>query len=323
MPQKVIIDVDTGTDDAVALMVAALSPDLEIIGATTVKGNTQVSNCTENTLRVFDYIDAKIPVYQGCPEAMVATLTSNRKSQEHQQSDGQVFHGTLLDLPQSTSKPQDQHAVSWLIETYLKSDGDITLIAVGPLTNIAMAIRMEPRILSKIPEIVIMGGGIHLHNISASAEFNFWVGPEAAKIVMNCQRPIRLVTLDATHKAFLSKKDCQRIRELGTPGALASAIMIDRSIEGYNTTQTMETFDIAPIHDALAVCAVIDPTVIETVFVHVDVEISGGIADGQSVCDMRGQSHNKKLPPNTNVAINADREKYVSMLFEILGRIIL
>ena len=318
MATKVILDVDTGTDDAVALMVAALSPDLELIGATTVNGNTKVTNCTENTLRVFDFIDAKIPVYQGCSEAMVATLSPNRKSLKHQQTIGQAIHGNLLDLPPATSKPQEQHAVSWLIETFLRSDGDITLIPVDPLTNIAMAIRMEPGILPMIAEIVIMGGGVHLNNISASAEFNFWVDPEAAKIVMNCGRPIRLVPLDATHKAYISREDCQRIREIGTPGAIASAIVIEHRMEGYNAIQPMEIPDTVPVHDALAICSVIDPSVIETIHVHVDVEIGGGIADGQSVCDMRGS--NKKLPPNAHVAINTDRHKYVNMLCDILCR---
>jgi inosine-uridine nucleoside N-ribohydrolase len=320
MAKKVILDVDTGTDDAVALMVAELSPDLELIGATTVNGNTDVASCTENTLRVFDYIGAEKPVFQGCPAAMVTNLSPNRKSAGLQQEIGEAIHGKLLDLPAAKSTKQEQHAVSWLIETYLKSDGDITLIPVGPLTNIAMAIRMEPRILEKIPEIVIMGGGVHLNNVSASAEFNFWVDPEAAKIVMNCGRPIRLVPLDATHRAYISREECQRLRDIGTPGAVASAIAIEHRLEGYNAIQPMEVPDTVPVHDALAVCSVIDPSVIETVHVNVDVDISGGIADGQSVCDMRGS--NKKLPPNAYVAINADRQKYVDMLCEILGRII-
>jgi inosine-uridine nucleoside N-ribohydrolase len=318
MAKKVILDVDTGTDDAVALMVAALSPDLELIGATTVNGNTNVASCTENTLRVFDYIGVRIPVYQGCPEAMVATLSPNRKSTGLQQEIGEAIHGKLLDLPATTSKKQDQHAVSWLIKTYLKSEGDITLIPVGPLTNIAMAIRMEPGILEKIPEIVIMGGGVYLNNVSASAEFNFWVDPEAAKIVMNCGRPIRLVPLDATHRAYVSREECQHLRSIGTPGAVASAIVIEHRLEGYNAIQPMEVPDTVPVHDALAVCSVIDPSVVETVHVHVDVDISGGVADGQSVCDLRG-SH-KKLAPTAHVAMDADRDKYVKMLYDILGR---
>ena len=315
MARKVILDVDTGTDDAVALMVAALSPDIEFIGATTVNGNTRVSNCTENTLRVLDYINARIPVYQGCPEPMVAHLTPNRRPKKAWRN--RTVHGDLLDLPPAQTKPQKQHAVSWLIETYLKSAGDITLIPVGPLTNIAMAMRMEPKILPKIPEIVIMGGGVHIHNVTAAAEFNIWTDPEAAKIVMNCGRPIRLVPLDATFKAYISREDSRHLKAIGTPAAIASASMIERRLEGYKTYMSMEVPNTVPLHDALAVCAVIDPTVIETEFINVDVEINGGIADGQCVCDLLNRT---KRSPNVHVALNADRKKYVRMLTEILSR---
>lgn len=321
MTTKVILDVDTGTDDAVALMAAALSPDLDLIGATTVNGNTKVHNCTENTLRVFDYIGAKIPVFQGCPGPLVAHLHPHRKSRLDQAaSTTSKIHGELLDLPKARSKPQEQHAVSWLIETLLSSNGDITLVPVGPLTNIATAMRMEPGILPKISELVIMGGGVYLQNITAAAEFNFFADPEAAKIVMNCERPIRLVPLDATHRAYISKEDCQRIRELGTPGAIASAIVIEHRMEGYNAIQPLEVPDTVPVHDALAVCAVIDPTVIETSHLHVDIDISCGIADGKSVCNMTNRLD--KQPSNAHVALNADREKYISMLHDILGRTI-
>ena len=139
MPQKVILDVDTGTDDAVALMTAALSPDLELIGATTVNGNTLVQNCTENTLRVFDYIGkSEIPVFQGMHLPLV-------RQNVQQAIPATGIHGDFLDLPPSRTKKQAQHAVDWLIETYMKSDGDIILVPVGPLTNIAAAIRKEPK----------------------------------------------------------------------------------------------------------------------------------------------------------------------------------
>src|SRR5881397_3406924 len=128
MPQKVILDVDTGTDDAVALMTAAFSPAIELIGATTVNGNTLVQNCTENTLRVFDYIGkSDIPVFQGMQQPLV-------RSNAQQEISAKSIHGDFLDLPPSRTKKQEQHAVDWLIETYMKSDGDIILVPVGPLT---------------------------------------------------------------------------------------------------------------------------------------------------------------------------------------------
>jgi len=317
MTHKIILDVDTGTDDAIALMTAALCPEIELIGATTVNGNCPVHICTENTLRVFDHIGVDIPVFQGHALPMVATLTPGRKPNIPRETPGQV-HGHYLDLPEATSKKQEQHAVDWLIETYLQSDGDITLVPVGPLTNIAMAIRKEPAILDKIPEIVIMGGGHEVVNITPSAEFNIWVDPEAARVVMNCGRPIRLVTLDATHQALFSLETCQKLREeIGTPAAVASAIMTERRINAYDKWQPMRELGSAPIHDALAVLAVIEPAILETVHVYVDVETQGELTDGRTVCDVHRRSGKE---PNTHVALGADSEKFVEMMLDILSR---
>jgi Inosine-uridine preferring nucleoside hydrolase len=173
MPTKVILDVDTGTDDAVALMTAALSPDIELVGATSVNGNTGVEYTTENTLRVFDWIGMpEIPVFRGMDRPIVRTQTELGMAA--------IIHKNLLDLPPcsrgATLRPE--HAVDWLIDTYLASDGDIVLCPVGPLTNIAMAMQKEPRILDAIPEIVIMGGAHHMGNLTHSAEFNIMIDPK-------------------------------------------------------------------------------------------------------------------------------------------------
>jgi inosine-uridine nucleoside N-ribohydrolase len=311
MPQKVILDVDTGTDDAVALMTAALSPELELIGATTVNGNTLVQNCTENTLRVFDYIGkSSIPVFEGMSQPMV-------RSNAEQEVSAEGIHGDFLDLPPSRSTKGDRHAVDWLIETYLASDGDITLVPVGPLTNIATAMRKEPRIIERIPELVIMGGAHDHGNATASAEFNIFLDPEAARIVVNCGRPIRMLPLDATHEALVSLEDCAALRALGTPAGEATATFIEKRIEGYDATQPMHRLGAAPVHDALAVCAVIDPTVIATHFIPVDVETGGELSQGRTVADFRGRS---RKPPNVHFAMDADEPKFVAMLTEILAR---
>ena len=266
MATKVILDVDTGTDDAVALMTAALSPDLELVGATVVNGNTVLESCVENTLRVFEWI--------GMPEVPVFTAACRGRSPapSRQHNPATRIHGDKLDLPQATIQAGEQHAVDWLIDTYLASDGDITLVPVGPLTNIATAIQKEPRILEQIPEIVIMGGAHDHGNSTASAEFNIWLDPEAARIVVNCGRPIRMVPLDATHRALVSLEDAVRLRALGTPAGEAAYRFIAKRIEGYDATQPMHRAGAAPVHDALAVCAVIDPSVITTHLIPVDVE---------------------------------------------------
>ena len=314
MPTKVILDVDTGTDDAVALMTAALSPDLELIGATTVNGNTAVHNCTENTLRVFDWIGLPdIPVHEGMSRPLARPQAPRGMASR--------IHGDLLDLPErrpgSRAQLRPGHAVDWLIETYLASDGDITLVPVGPLTNIATAIQKEPRILEKIPEIVIMGGAHDHGNMTASAEFNIWLDPEAARIVVNAGRPIRMVPLDATHRALVGLDDCARLRALGTPAGEAAARFVERRIDGYDATQPMHRANAAPVHDALAVCAVIDPSVITTHFIPVDVETKAELSDGRTVCDFRFRSGK---PANVHFAMDADEPKFVGMLMEILGR---
>ena len=313
MPTKVILDVDTGTDDAVALMVAALSHDLELVGATTVNGNTTIDYTTENTLRVFDWIGRpEVPVFRGLDRPIA-------RSQVERGMAGRI-HGDLLDLPPpshgATLRPQ--HAVDWLIETYLASGGDIVLCPVGPLTNIAMAIQKERRILEAIPEIVIMGGAHHQGNVTPSAEFNFWLDPEAARVVIDCGRPIRMVSLDATHRALVSTDDARRLRDLGTPAGEAAARFVLQRIDGYDATQPMpHRPGAAPVHDALAVCAVIDPTILTTAFIPVEVEVHSELSVGRTVCDFRSRA---SKPANVQFAIDADESRFVRMLVDILGR---
>jgi inosine-uridine nucleoside N-ribohydrolase len=315
MPTKVILDVDTGTDDAVALMTAALSPDIDLIGATTVNGNTTIEYTTENTLRVFDWIGMpEIPVYRGIDRPLVRTDVKRGMAAR--------IHGDMLDLPPVShgATLQPTHAVDWLIETYLASDRDIVLCPVGPLTNIAMAIQREPRIVEYIPEIVIMGGAHDHGNITASAEFNIWLDPESARIVVNCGAPIRMVPLDATHRALVSTEDAARLRGLGTPAGEAAARFVLQRIDGYDATQPMPRRGdalAAPVHDALAVCAIIDPSILTTEHIPVDVEIRAELSLGRTVCDFRFRSGK---PANVQFAMDADEPKFNRMLLEILGR---
>jgi inosine-uridine nucleoside N-ribohydrolase len=312
MPIKVILDVDTGTDDAVALMTAALSPDLELVGATSVNGNTTIDFTTENTLRVFDWIGLpEIPVHRGMDRPLARSQVARGMATR--------IHGDLLDLPEaSRARLQPGHAVDWLIETYLASNGDIVLCPVGPLTNIAVAIQKEPRIVDAIPEIVIMGGAHDHGNMTASAEFNIWLDPEAARIVVNCGRPIRMIPLDATHRALVSTEDAARLRALGTPAGEAAARFVLKRIDGYDATQPMpHRPGAAPVHDALAVCSIIDPSVVTTEHIPVDVEVHAELSLGRTVCDFRFRSGQ---PANVHFAMDADEPKFVAMLLDSLGR---
>jgi inosine-uridine nucleoside N-ribohydrolase len=314
MPQKVILDVDTGTDDAVALMCAALHPDLELVAATTVNGNVEVEYCTENTLRTFDHIGVRVPVYEGMSRPMVREDFPVPRGSASAQ-----IHGRYLDIPASKSKKQDRHAVDFLVDYYLSAAGKETiLVPVGPLTNIAMAIRREPRIVENIPALVSMGGGHEIGNVSPSAEFNVWADPEAARVVFSSGiKNLTLVPLDATHRALVSLEDCQKLRALGTPAATAAAIFTEKRVEGYQQVFG-EHVGSAPVHDALAVLSIVDPNVLASVVhVYVDVETSGELTVGRTVLDTHNRTHKT---PNAHVALNAHEARFVQMLMETLGR---
>lgn len=315
MAQKVILDVDTGTDDAVALMLAALHPDLELVGATTVHGNVPVEVATENSLRVFDHIGVPVPVYQGVSRPIARADFAIPRSEIQSTSS---VHGGYLDVPAATSRQQPTSAVEFLVETYRAATDEIILVPVGPLSNIATALTLEPGLRDRIPELVIMGGAHHHGNVTPRAEFNVWGDPEAARMVIGSGiRRITLVPLDATHRALVSLDDCARLRALGTPAGEAAARFTERRIRGYDTTQPMARPHAAPVHDALAVAALVDRSLITTRHLHVDVETHGELTLGETVVDTNLRS---RLPPNVDVALDADEARFVAMLLETFAR---
>jgi len=315
MPRKLILDVDTGTDDAVALMLAALHPDLDLIAATVVNGNVDVDTCTANTLAVFDHIGVAVPVYRGMSRPIARPDFPTPRGMLRSTN---AVHGGALPIPPARSAAQATHAVEFLIETYLATTDEITLVPVGPLSNIAAAIAREPRIVDRIPELVIMGGGHDRGNATPAAEFNIWADPEAARVVIGSGvRKITMVPLDATHRALVSLDDCARLRALGTPAATAAASFTERRIAGYDATQPMSRPHAAPVHDALAVASLVEPGVITTRFLHVDVETHGELTVGRTVMDTAARSG---LPPNVHVAFDADEARFVALLIRIFGR---
>ena len=237
MPKKLILDVDTGTDDAVALMLAALHPDLELVAATTVNGNNPVEYCTDNTLRVIDLLDRDIPVFEGQATPMTRDDFPIPRAEIAEKG---AMHGLELPIPPPRSAKQARRAVDFLVETYMATTEPIALVPVGPLTNIAMAIKLEPRIVERIPETIIMGGGHDRGNTTVAAEFNIWVDPEAARVVFGAGlQNLVLVPLDATHRALVSLDDCRRMRESGTPAGEAAAAFIEHRIAAYDELQPM------------------------------------------------------------------------------------
>ena len=281
--KKVILDVDTGSDDAVAIMLAVRSEELEILGITVTWGNRPVENCAENTLRVLELLGKEIPVYQGCPQPMVRYLTKQRNAALEKDGisaeiDGQevTVHPAFLDLPPAVSKVQKLHACSFLVETLKEVSEKITLIPVGPLTNIGMALRMAPEIKEHIEEIVLMGGGVGRGNITAIAEANFYHDPEAAKIVLDSGIPCRIVGLNATHSAELTLENA--------------------------------------IHDAVAVACVVCPEIVlDLRRQRCDVDINGGAADGELIADNRiGYEADDTV--TTQIVYKVDQKQFFELL---------
>ena len=315
MTRKMILDCDTGTDDAVAIMLAALHPDIDLVGCTTVNGNVDVHYCTENTLRTLDFIGcSQIPVYQGAKRPIVRV---DFPLPREAQNKGKI-HGTELPLPPATSRKQDTGAIEFLVETYRQATDEIVLVPVGPLTNIAAALAVDPRFVERVPEVVIMGGAHGPGNITPMAEFNVWADPEAAAIVFAAGfRKITMVPLDATHKALVTSVQCAALEALQTPAGVAAARFISQRIEGYDASQPMAVPGSCPVHDAVCVNFLIDPAVITTRHVHVAVETGGEFTLGKTVVDTNKRS---RMPPNCHVALDADADLFNRTLYETFAR---
>src|SRR5688500_12616421 len=183
MPRKIILDVDTGTDDAVAIMLAALHPAIELVGCTTVNGNVEVEFATDNTLRVLDHIGrSDVAVHEGLPRPIVRTDFPVPRQVEDLAG---MYHGRTLPVPATPRHKAATGATEFLIETFRAATEAITLVAVAPLSNLAAALQIEPDFAKTVPELVVMGGGHEVGNVTPAAEFNVWADPEAASMVFS------------------------------------------------------------------------------------------------------------------------------------------
>jgi len=315
MVKKLVLDVDTGTDDAVAIMLAALHPALQLVGVTTVNGNVEVEKCTDNSLRILDWIGRPdVPVYQGLKTPFAREDFPVPRALKRDAG----VHMDVLPVPEAKSKKQDMPAPMFLRQIFADAPQEITLIATGPLSNLAATLALDPNFASNVKELIIMGGGIDLCNVTAAAEANIWADPEAAAKVLAAPFPkITLVPLDATHQALVSKQDCDRLRALGTPAGMATADLVEFRIKGYDANQPTGAPQSAPVHDALCVAALVDSTLIETRFVNVAIETRGEYTIGATIVDHR---HRTMREPNCHVAFHADRQGFVAMLEQIFGQ---
>jgi inosine-uridine nucleoside N-ribohydrolase len=316
MARSVILDVDTGTDDAIAIMMAALSPDIRLLACTTVWGNRPVANTTDNTLRVLDHIGRPdIPVYRGLDKPFGPIAVPQPATDDHS---GGKMHPEHLDLPATALVAQPTPAVEWLVSTLRERDEPVTLVAVGPLTNIAAAVTLDPELVEKVDELVIMGGAHAFGNATPSAEANIWHDPISADVVLRAGfRRVVLVPLDATHEALVTDAQAAELDALATPAARATAVCIRQRIIAHDESQPQKIAHSAPIHDAVCIAYLIDPAVIAPTYFHVGIETTGVRTYGRTVIDIRSRGYEE---PNAYVTLTADRALFFSILKDTLRR---
>lgn len=298
MPQKILLDCDPGHDDAIALMLAHGSPDVELVAVTTVGGNAALEKTTKNARGVMTMAGILgVPVAAGCGRPLV---------REPQVAD---VHGESgLDgvaLPEPAMPLDGRHGVDLIIDSVMESaPGSLTLVPTGPLTNIAMAMRKEPRIISRVKEVVLMGGGIHRGNWSAVAEFNIAVDPEAAHIVFDAPWTVTMVGLDVTHQALATEEVTARFAELDTPLAEFVLGLLAFFRRAYRDAQG---FDAPPVHDPVAVARVVDPSIVETVRAPISVELQGTHTVGMTVTELRASHVPEECTTYAATALDVDR----------------
>jgi pyrimidine-specific ribonucleoside hydrolase len=302
----VLVDCDPGLDDALALLLVLGSPELELLGVTTVAGNQTLERTTENALKVLQLAGRDdIPVSAGAARPLAGELVVAADAH------GETGLGGLV-LPAPSASPVEARAVDFLAEQLRSSEEPVVVFALGPLTNIALLVALEPEAAERIDRLVLMGGAITEGNQTASAEFNIWTDPEAAARVFESGLDLTMVGLDVTNRAVLTPADADRLRSKGPVGS-AAAELLDFYLGFYEEAYEHGG---APIHDALAIAQVLRPELLTVLHRHVEIELSG-ICRGRTVVDMRQRT---TLPePNAHVAVDVDVEAFRELLLERLA----
>ena len=310
MQRKILLDCDPGHDDAVAMMLAWGNPSIELLGITTVGGNQTLDKVTRNALSVATVVGMHdVPIAAGCRLPLVRPVEIAPDVHGDSGLDG-------VELPEPAVELDPRHGVDLIIETIMSNEpGTVTLVPTGPLTNIAMAARKEPRIVERVQEVVLMGGGYHVGNWSPVAEFNIKVDPEAAHIVFNEKWPIVMVGLDLTHQALATDEVAERIAAV--PGSV-SQFTLGLFTFFRKAYQDAQGFDFPPVHDPCTLAYLIDPTIVETVKVPVDVELNGSLTTGMTVADFRAPAPEDC---HTKVATRLDASRFWGLVVDAIDRI--
>ena len=315
MSKQLILDVDTGNDDAIAILMAALHPELSLLGITTVGGNLPVAVTTDNTLRVLECIGAgHIPVFRGLDRPFAPRPFPRPAGVA---STGALAHQLHLDLPAPVGSARPEPAVEWLVRTLRGATSPVTLVPVAPLTNIAAAVTIAPDIVEHVDEVVLMGGASGRGNESSQAEFNVHEDPVAAHVLLNAGfKKITMIPLDATRQALISREDCAGLRALGSAGGNAAATIIEGYIAARQDQPWAQDKDAAPIHDALCVAYALDPNVVGTADTAVSIDTVGFHTYGRTIVDPLGRDGGT---PNVSWAHSADAKLFSKLLFGALS----
>ncbi len=310
MTKKIILDCDPGHDDAIALLLAYGNPEIDLLAVTTVAGNQTLEKVTYNALAIAEMAKIRnIPFAAGSVRPLVRDIEVAPDIHGESGLDGP-------ELPKPTLALDKRHAVSLIIDTIMSHPPKtITLVPTGALTNIALAARLEPRIVERVKEVVLMGGGYHVGNWSPVAEFNIKIDPEAAHIVFNEKWPLTMVGLDLTHQALATPEVVAKIADIGTQCSQFVVELLDFFGKMYKQAQG---FDSPPVHDPCAVAYVIDSSVMTTKKVPVDIELSGALTLGMTVADFR---HPASKDCHTQVAVKLDHDKFWQLVINALKNI--
>lgn len=305
MPKRILFDTDPGIDDACAILLALASPELTVEGLSIVHGNCSLEQATVNALSVLELANAtQIPVARGCELPLV------QPSLLAPETHGDTGLG-YAKLPAPRAKPIGQHAVDFLIEKIMSAPGEITLVAIGPLTNVALAIRQEPRFVQALKEIIIMGGAIRYEgNTTALGEFNTYVDPHAAHIVYHAGIPTTLVPLDVTYQCVLTPDHVRRLQEVESPITQFVADSTRFYMEFHDEYQKI---DGCVINDPLALALTFAPELCTYQELPVDVDLSCGISMGKTIADFYNYT---KRPANLKVALGIRGRDFIDLFVQ-------
>jgi len=309
MPHRFIFDTDTGIDDAMALLFLLRSPELVLEGVTTVFGNSTVDNCTRNALAVLELGGRPgVPVGRGADRPLLRPYRGRGHTVHGENGLGNVA------MPPPQARPLDVPAAQFIVERVMAAPGEMGLIAVGPLTNLALALRLEPRIAQMTRQVIVMGGAATVGgNATAVAESNIYNDPEAASIVFSAGWSLTMVGLDVTTKVMMDDGYLTRLEAAHTPLTDFIIAITDFYRQGYFQRYGIRGFF---VHDSSAVAYAVDSTLFETRMLHIVVDTTDGPSSGRTVADLR---HKPAQEPNVNVCLGVDKACFLQLYFDCVA----